>query len=341
VRGLSSAGNNAGVFGTNDAPDIPNDGFGVVGVSNAGIGSAGFSTSRTGVYGRTGGDNRAAVFGQHIGTTSATGAGVTGHCAAAYGVVGVSFAPHFGGVWAQGPDFGVVGFTGTTLEAPNPDGYSGYFASKVFVNGKLEKNGGGFIIDHPLEPANKYLNHSFVESAEMKNIYDGVVELDEERTAWVELSEYFEALNRDYRYQLTAIGGAAPELHVAEELSDNRFKVAGGKEGMKICWQVTGVRKDRWAEANPMEVEQEKPEENRGRYLHPGLYGEPEERSVARPFLADVAAQEEAQQPPELPSDALTHLEERQQQIEEQRRWIEELRRRMEGQKEPQEEGSS
>jgi hypothetical protein len=105
----------------------------------------------------------------------------------------------------------------------------------------------------------------------MKNLYDGTAEFDANDSAWVELPEWFEELNRDFRYQLPAIGQPAPELHVAEEISENRFKIAGGKEGTKVSWQVTGIRKDRWADANPIEVEEEKPEEERGHYLHPEL----------------------------------------------------------------------
>jgi len=79
------------------------------------------------------------------------------------------------------------------------------------------------------------------------------------------------------RYQLTALGGAAPNLHVAEEISENRFKIAGGDEGTKICWQITGSRKDPWAVANPFEVEQDTREEERGRYLDPSVYDAPDE----------------------------------------------------------------
>ena len=129
----------------------------------------------------------------------------------------------------------------------------------------------------------------------MKNVYDGVARLDEDGTASVELPEWFEALNGDFRYQLTAVGGSAPDLHVAEEVSENRFKIAGGQEGMKVCWQVTGTRTDPWATANPFEVEQEKPEEERGRYLDPSLYDAPEEQRVMIEHIA--AAAEEEQHP--------------------------------------------
>jgi hypothetical protein len=56
---------------------------------------------------------------------------------------------------------------------------AGNFSGNVSVSGSLSKGGGSFKIDHPLDPANKYLYHSFVESPDMKNIYDGVATLDE------------------------------------------------------------------------------------------------------------------------------------------------------------------
>ncbi len=149
------------------------------------------------------------------------------------------------------------------------------------VDGNLAKMGGSFKIDDPIDPANKYLSHSFVESPDMKNIYDGVVVLDSHGEAVVELPEYFGALNRDYRYTLTAIGVAAPKLHIAAEVSDNRFKIAGGKKGMKVSWQVTGIRQDAWANAHRIPNEEEKLGAEQGHYLHPELFGAGPEQSVA------------------------------------------------------------
>jgi hypothetical protein len=126
------------------------------------------------------------------------------------------------------------------------------------VRGRLTKQSGGFRIDPRLNSERKYLQHSFVESPDMKNVYDGVAEIDEHGAASVELPAWFEALNKEYRYQLTAIGEPAPDLHIAKEVSENRFTIAGGKHGMKVSWQVTGIRKDEWAEANRLEVEVEK-----------------------------------------------------------------------------------
>ena len=139
------------------------------------------------------------------------------------------------------------------------------------INGTLSKSSGSFLIDHPLDPANKYLYHSFVESPDMKNIYDGVVTLDKSGNAVVELPTYFQALNSDFRYQLTCIGGYAP-VFIAEELADNTFRISGGESGMKVSWMVTGIRQDVYARAHPIQVEVDKPESELGTYLHPELH---------------------------------------------------------------------
>jgi hypothetical protein len=189
---------------------------------------------------------------------------------------------HWSGVYGQTDHAEGFGVYGRAVSSAQGRGYAGFFDGKVLVTDKLEKQGGSFKIDHPRDPANMYLNHSVVESSEMKTFYDGVEQLDKDGTAWVELPEWFQVVNKDFRYQLTAIGGAAPELHVAEEIADNRFRIAGGEEGMKVCWQVSGTRSDPWAEANPMVVEEEKPEEERGFYIQPDLYGAAEEQQILR-----------------------------------------------------------
>lgn len=177
-------------------------------------------------------------------------------------MLGTTSTPRGVGVWGVGGE------------------WAGLFDGNVRVTGSIIKPGGGFRIDHPLEPARKSLSHSFVESPDMKNVYDGVVALDENGECRVELPEWFEALNCDFRYQLTSIGEPAPNLHVAREISNNRFDIAGGKSGMKVSWQVTGIRKDSWAQAHPLIVEEEKPENERGYFLHPELYGQPRENST-------------------------------------------------------------
>jgi hypothetical protein len=143
------------------------------------------------------------------------------------------------------------------------------------VTSSLTKPAGSFKIDHPLDPANKYLYHSFVESPDMKNIYDGVAVLDANGEAVVTLPDWFQALNRDFRYQLTSIGGFAP-VYIAEEIQNNQFKIAGGKSGIKVSWQVTGIRQDAFANAHRIQVEVEKSVQDRGHYLHPELFGAPQ-----------------------------------------------------------------
>jgi hypothetical protein len=114
----------------------------------------------------------------------------------------------------------------------------------------------------------------------MMNIYNGNATLDGGGEALVELPAWFEALNKDFRYQLTAVGSPGPNLHVAEEVANNRFRIAGGSAGMKVSWQVTGIRRDPFAEAHRIAVEVEKPAAERGKYLYAREYGLPENRGV-------------------------------------------------------------
>ncbi|WP_069114084.1 hypothetical protein [Jiangella alba] len=132
----------------------------------------------------------------------------------------------------------------------------------------ISKFGGSFHIDHPLDPQNRYLSHSFVESPNMKNVYDGVAVLDVIGAATVELPDWFEALARDFRYQLTPMGASAPDLYVSSEIDDGNFAIAGGVPGQHVSWQVTGIRKDPWAEDNRIPVEHHKPSSERGTTLY-------------------------------------------------------------------------
>ncbi len=164
--------------------------------------------------------------------------------------------------------------------------YAGYFSGKVRVYGNLEvsgtvsKGGGSFKIDHPLDPENKYLQHSFVESPDMKNIYDGMATLNDGGEVWVDLPNYFNALNRDFRYQLTAIGAPGPNLYISKEITGNRFQIAGGTPGMKVSWMVTGIRQDAWANANRIQIEVEKETEEKGSYLHPEAFDLEPQRGI-------------------------------------------------------------
>jgi hypothetical protein len=105
----------------------------------------------------------------------------------------------------------------------------------------------------------------------------------------------------DYRYQLTAIGAPGPNLYIAKEISrssaddidtagntnnnnnhnHSSFKVAGGTSGMKVSWQITDIRKDPWANAHRVQVEEDKPDKELGYYMHPNLYGQPTDRGLS------------------------------------------------------------
>jgi hypothetical protein len=157
--------------------------------------------------------------------------------------------------------------------------WAGYFAGNVNVTGTLSKGGGAFRIDHPLDPENKYLQHSFVESPDMMNIYNGNVITDADGNATINMPDYFGTLNMDFRYQLTVIGQFAQAI-VAEEISENKFSIQTDKPNVKVSWQVTGVRKDKWAEQNRIQVEVDKRPEEVGKYAHPEAYNLPIERSI-------------------------------------------------------------
>src|SRR5208282_2151874 len=109
------------------------------------------------------------------------------------------------------------GYTGATRMFYVDSAGDGYFAGNLTVTGQMTKGSGSFKIDHPLDPANRYLSHSFVESPDMMNIYNGNVTTDPRGLATVVLPDYFEALNGDFRYQLTAIGQFAQAI-VAKEI---------------------------------------------------------------------------------------------------------------------------
>jgi len=115
----------------------------------------------------------------------------------------------------------------------------------------------------------------------MMNVYNGNIRTDANGIAEVILPEYFEALNTDFRYQLTVIGEFAQAI-IAEKISDNRFAIRTDKPGVEVSWQVTGIRKDPWAAENRIVVEEKKNQNLQGHYLYPELYDKPENRSIAQ-----------------------------------------------------------
>jgi len=248
-------------------------GLGVRGVSIGGYGVYGVAETSAvdGVYGvaHTG-------FAGVVGIDDANGYGVWGSVTASGvdGVHGVSASSNGSGVAAENTA------AGDGLYASSSGGYSGYFAGDVHVGGNLSKSGGSFKIDHPLDPAHKYLYHSFVESPDMMNIYNGNVTTDAKGDALVSLPDWFEALNCDFRYQLTVIGQFAQAM-VSRKIANHTFAIKTDKPNVEVSWQVTGIRQDAWAKAHRIPVEQSKTEREQGLYLHPELFGAPPEKSIA------------------------------------------------------------
>jgi len=306
VVGFASGVNGVGVYGT--ATDTTKYNIGVDGYAAGpgGEGVRGEATGTTaanyGVKGQADGPAGEGVVGVAIDTTQKNfgfvgfaagpaGEGVEGNAIntsdADYGVAGFESGPGGAGLYGAG-DTGVQG-----VAATGGSGIAGYFVGDVNISGNLSKGGGSFKIDHPLDPANKYLYHSFVESPDMMNVYNGNVVTNQRGVAIVTLPDYFEALNQDFRYQLTVIGQFAQAI-VAKEINGNRFTIKTSKPGVKVSWQVTGIRHDAYADAHRVEVQVEKPPQEQGRYLHPELFGAPAEQAIG--YVAPSVPTERPQQ---------------------------------------------
>jgi hypothetical protein len=298
-----TAAQSAGVEGESKGTD----GIGVFGKASNGTGARavlGISNTGTGVRGQ---GERIGVYGDGVGTS---GIGVEGsgrfgvyaHSAVNGGIgilaratgpaltsTGVSADGVYAGVTGSGNSMGVMGSStnGHAIRGESSgSGYAGFFTHRVRVlgdvsmTGNLSKAGGTFQVDHPLEPERRYLIHSFVEGPERLNVYRGTAKLNAKGRVTVRLPRYFEAANREPSYQLTAVGAAAPNLHVAKGVAGNRFVIAGGPAGLTVCWQVTAARDDAWARQHPIRPEQLKRKADRGRYLQPEAHGKPRSAGI-------------------------------------------------------------
>ena len=314
--GVGGIGDSVGVVGSGklfgvegSAREASDGGAGVVGNGGGGDGD---SHAGVGVLGQ-GGSGEAAGGPDTSGGTGVVGNGGAHPTLGGDGVVGIGADAPSSGTNTGGN--GVVGIGGDGAQGTGSHGtggtaimgfggigsddaaeHAGYFEGNVVVTGQVSTSGGTLKIDHPLDPENKYLSQSIVESPDMKDIYDGVAVLDANGEATVELPEWFSALNRDFRYQLTSIGAPAPGLYVATEVADNRFGIAGGAPGMKVSWQLTGIRQDAYANAHRIPVEEDKPPQERGKYLHPKEFGQPESKGIE-------FARQQAMQPGKTPSN--------------------------------------
>jgi hypothetical protein len=291
-----------GVYGVN-SNDTSNQAPGVRGDGRAGPGVYGFSIANYGVFGQSQSSccagvygNNTGVFGYGVQGVSSTGYGVDGESTSNAGVRGLSLSPTGTGVVGQSSDTGVYGLGGnkgvsgeTTngwavygkVDNVGGGGYAGYFDGNVHVNGSCCSAGAGsFEIDDPQDPAHKYLTHSAVESPDMMDIYNGNITTDNTGQATVQMPGYFEALNRDFRYQLTPIGQFAQTI-VWQEIQDDRFVIKTDMPNVKVSWQVTGIRQDPYANAHRIPVEVDKPAGEQGKYLYPAEQGRQAAESIS------------------------------------------------------------
>jgi hypothetical protein len=306
ISGLlsSGAGSGSGISGVAAS--------GVRGESDAHLGVVGLTGSgQAGILGRnkstangtagvlgidgTNGTGISNVFSAGVHGDSNTHIGVIGtsNAFAVIGTLGVTGVQGELGTVREGHDFAVYSFGDVKFNGTMTATGSTQIQGNLSVNGSITAGTKDFKIDHPVDPKNKYLVHASIESDEMKDIYDGVATVNESGLAVVALPSWFEALNGSFRYQLTSIGTPQPGLYVAREIHENQFTIAGGLPGAKVSWQVSGVRKDAYARAHPLIVEETKDAIDRGHYLHPDAFGQPREEGI--PALRDAG--EDAETP--------------------------------------------
>jgi hypothetical protein len=136
-----------------------------------------------------------------------------------------------------------------------------------------------------------------VESPDMMNVYNGNVITDGGGSVSITLPDWMQALNRDFRYQLTTIGQPA-HAWIAVEIVNNQFVIRTDKPNVKVSWQVTGIRQDAWANAHRIPLEVDKPPADQAHYIHPELFGHPDEPSITQlHHPLPKAIQDRVQQP--------------------------------------------
>jgi len=269
----------AGVFGTYNGSNygVGVQGTGYNGINNQDANSIfGVGNQDLGVYGSA---NTAGVMGASVGGIGVVGYNKNASFAATtgigntYGIYGN--AQTVGGATIPATRYGIYGFaSGATTN------YAGYFSGNVQITGSIAKGSGTFKIDHPQDPENKYLYHSFVESPDMMNVYNGNATTDANGYATVTLPTYFESLNKDFRYQLTVIGGTFAQAIVAEKVNGNKFVIRTNEPNVEVSWQVTGIRNDKYAQAHRVVAEVEKEADYKGYYLHPQEWNQPLSKGI-------------------------------------------------------------
>ncbi|MBS1715184.1 MAG: hypothetical protein JST30_12695 [Armatimonadetes bacterium] len=246
VSGIVDSPSGAAVFGSSLATSGVS--FGVRGVADSSSARAlsGWATSTTGNS-----------FGAIAQSDSSTGKGLYGSgfstTGVNYGVYGKSWSPNGISIYAEG-DFGASG-------------------TKAFR------------IDHPADPAHRYLFHYSTESPMPQNFYVGNVVTGADGYAWVELPSYFADINANFKYQLTVVDDADADgfvlAKVSKEIRGNRFQIRTSAPRTKVSWRVDADRNDPYVRHRRPKTEVQKVGPENGTYQHPELYGQPAEKGVS------------------------------------------------------------
>ena len=187
------------------------------------------------------------------------------------------------GIYGRNEGGGTGGVGGVVASAA---GIDSIFA--VYAFGDIAGTSKSFLIDHPLDPANKMLKHFSIESDEPMLIYRGKITLDESGKATVQLKDYQEAILKNISYNLTAIG--SPTIAYIEQEMDRRgqFIIAGNHPGATIHWTIYGERADAYFEFYPRkkEVEIVKKGDAKGKFLNPEAHGLPESYGLDQAYRA-------------------------------------------------------
>ncbi|HWP31659.1 MAG TPA: hypothetical protein VNK96_08055 [Fimbriimonadales bacterium] len=274
VFGISASTNGKGVYGW--ATATSGTAYGVHGRSDSttGIGVIGWASAtggndyKIGVYGLADDYWGIGVYGLANSLVGTEATGVFGRSNASFGI----------GVEGRVPDTGNVN-VGVMGVNEGEAGFGLYSLGRFGASGTKS-----FQIDHPLSPDTHYLNHFCTEGPEPYNAYSGNVVTDARGYATVQLPDYFESINRDFRYQLTVLDDGEREdfvlVKVVRKIRNNQFTIRSSAPNTEVSWRVEAIRNDLWVQKHGFKTKQEKPEEHKGKYLHPELYGMPKEYEI-------------------------------------------------------------
>ncbi len=288
----NTAGFEAALFGESAS----DSGYGVVGRATSGS-----SSSHYGVYGISWGSGGVGTYGVTMdntgypaailgeGRNAANGTGVVGYGNPTGGYFSAD-SSYGVGAWGVGHGDNAYGLYGYATYSPNSYYAFGVFGQVadsnsygVYSVGRFAATGTkSFQIDHPLDPENAFLNHYCTEGPEPLDVYSGNVITDSRGYATVTLPRYFEAINKDFRYQLTVIDSSDDFVlaKVVREIENNQFVIRTSQPSIKVSWRVEATRNDPWVRKYGYKSEEPKPAPYRGKYLNPELYGAPPDRAI-------------------------------------------------------------